>query len=90
MDVGQVSVDATVNEANPTPKTALKAASTPMTASGERTAASVSVSMLHRKKDTPVECSTFWSSIESLVSDSIKSYNNDPLTDKPGPSESVH
>ena len=35
MDVGHVSVDDTVNDANPTAKTALKAASTPITASGD-------------------------------------------------------
>jgi hypothetical protein len=55
IDVGQVSVDATVNEAKPTANTTLKAASTPMTASGDFTAASVSISKLHNKRDIPVE-----------------------------------
>jgi hypothetical protein len=48
-------VDATVNEAKPTANTTLKAASTPMTASGDCTAASVSISKLHNKRDIPVE-----------------------------------
>ena len=55
IDVGQVSVDATFNEAKPTANTTLKAASTPMTASGDCTAASVSISKLHNKRNIPVE-----------------------------------
>jgi hypothetical protein len=48
-------VDATVNDAKPTAKKTLKAASTPMTASGDCTAASVSVSKLHNRRDIPAE-----------------------------------
>lgn len=54
IDVGHVSVEATVSEANPTAKTALKAASTAMTASGDLTAANVSVNKLHVRRDRPI------------------------------------
>lgn len=55
MDVGHVSVEETVREARPTAKTALNAASTPITAPGESTAASDKVSRLQIMKDAPTK-----------------------------------
>ena len=54
MEVGQVSVEATVRETNPMANTALKAASTPITPSGDLTASRVRANRLHMKKETPV------------------------------------
>lgn len=54
MDVGHVSVEETVKETRPTAKTELKAASTPITASGDRTASRVRANKLHNKNETPV------------------------------------
>ena len=54
IDVGQASVEATVRAARPTAKTALKAASNPITASEESMANRLSVSTLHTKNDKPV------------------------------------
>ncbi len=53
MEVGQVSVEATVRDTNPMANTALKADSTPITASGDLTASRVSANRLHMKKETP-------------------------------------
>lgn len=55
MDVGQVSVEATVRAARPTAKTALKAASNPITASEEPIPNRLSVNALQMKNDTPAE-----------------------------------
>jgi hypothetical protein len=56
IDVGQVySVDVTVNEFKPKANTTVWTASTPITASGDCTAASVSISKLHNRRDIPVE-----------------------------------
>ena len=55
MDVGHVSVEATVIAAKPTAKTALKAASKPITASEESIPNRLSVSALQMKNDNPAK-----------------------------------
>ena len=54
MDVGHVSVEATISAARPTAKTALKAASNPITASEESIPNRLSVNALQMKNDTPI------------------------------------